>query len=225
MKLFGPYLELLIRVPGDRRRVAILVALMTIGASMEALGVGLIMPFIALLQRPALVHESRPLAALMRLTGVETATGATMLLAAVLLVVFVVKNVYLAITTWLQLRFLGNRMTYCSRDLLAGYLGRRYTFFLGRNSGELVKNCVTDTAAVFYAAMPSAFLFAIEGLTCVVLGILLVALEPIAVPVVAHYVGESGDADAECGVAPLDQTVGQEDEGRADAQLDDLLPA
>ncbi|CAN5909631.1 ABC transporter ATP-binding protein [soil metagenome] len=192
MKLCRPYLELLLRVPGDRRRVAILVALMTIGASMEALGVGLIMPFIALLQRPALVHESRPLAALMRLTGVQTATGATMLLAALLLVVFVVKNVYLAITTWLQLRFLGNRMTYCARDLLAGYLGRRYTFFLGRNSGELVKNCVTDTAAVFYAAMPAAFLFAIEGLTCVVLGILLVALEPIAVPVVALVIGGGG---------------------------------
>ena len=192
MNLFRRYIDLLLRVPGDRRRLVVLVTMMTVGASMEAVGVGLIMPFIALLQRPALVHESRVLAAMMRLTGIETATGATMLMGALLLIVFVVKNIYLAITTWLQLRFLGDRMTLLSRDLLAGYLGRRYTFFLGRNSAELVKNVVTDAAAVFYSAMPSAFFFAIEALTCVVLTLLLVALEPIAVPVVALVIGGGG---------------------------------
>jgi ATP-binding cassette, subfamily B, bacterial PglK len=192
MNLFRRYIDLLLRVPGDRRRLIILVLMMTFGASMEAVGVGLIMPFIALLQRPALVHESRPLAAMMRLTGIETATGATMLVGGVLLFVFVVKNIYLALTTWLQLRFLGDRMTLLARDLLAGYLGRRYTFFLGRNSAELVKNVVTDAAAVFYSAMPAAFFFVIEALTCVVLGLLLVTLEPIAVPVVALVIGGGG---------------------------------
>jgi ABC-type multidrug transport system fused ATPase/permease subunit len=192
MNLFRRYIELLLRAPGDRRRLTLLVVMMTIGALMEALGVGLIMPFIGLLGRPSLVTESRPLAAAMRLTGVQTATGATMLIGALLMLVFVVKNVYLAAITWLQLRFLSNRATMLSRDLLAGYLGRRYTFFLGRNSTELVKNCVTDVASVFYAAMPAAFFFVIEALTCVVLGLMLVIIEPIAVPAVALLIGGGG---------------------------------
>lgn len=192
MILFRRYLDLLLRVPGDRRRLGVLVALMTVGAAMEAVGVGLILPFIALLQRPALVDESKPLRTVMGYVGIETASGATILLGVVLLVVFVVKNCYLAATTYLQMRFLYDRMTFLSRDLLAGYLSRRYTFFLARNSSELVKNVVTDASFVFYSAMPSAFLFAIEGLTCVVLGLMLVALEPIAVPVVALFIGGGG---------------------------------
>src|SRR5262245_35539651 len=126
MMLFRRYLDLLMRTPGDRRRIAVLVILMTIGAAMEAVGVGLIMPFIALLQNPALVHESRPLERLSAVFGLQTATGATMLVGVLLVLVFVVKNLYLALTTYFQMRFLYERMTFLSRDLLAGYLGRRY---------------------------------------------------------------------------------------------------
>lgn len=192
MLLFRRYLGLLMRIPGDRRRLLMLLVLMAVGAGMEVVGVGLIMPFIALLQRPEVVHDHPVLESGLAVIGVRTATGATMAAGVLLLAVFVVKNLYLAAMTHLQMRFLFNRMTFLSRDLLAGYLGRRYTFFLGRNSTELVKNVVTDTSYVFYSAMPSAFLFAIEGLTCVVLGLLIVALEPVAVPVVAVFIGGGG---------------------------------
>src|SRR4051812_46633871 len=121
-ELVRPYYDLLVRQPADRRRLVLLLVMMTIGAAMEALGVGLIMPFIALLQKPELLHDWKSIEMLARLVGVKTATGATILVGALLLIVFVVKNIYLAITTWAQLKFVGTRMTYLSRDMLAGYL-------------------------------------------------------------------------------------------------------
>jgi len=192
MGLVRQYLELVVRVPGDRRRLAVLIALMTFGAAMEVVGVGLILPFIALLQRPAMLHESPALETFTGIFGATTPTGATIVVGVSLMAVFVVKNLYLAGTTYLQMRFLYDRMTMLSRDLLAAYLSRSYTFFLSRNSAELVKKTVTDASFIFYSAMPSALLFAIEGLTCVLLGLMLVALEPIAVPVVAIFIGGGG---------------------------------
>ena len=192
MTLYRRYLDLLMRVPGDGRRLGILVVLMTISAALEALGVGLIMPFIALLQSPERLDDWPVFRGLAVRLGAETPAGAAMLLGGILLLVFVAKNLYLAATQYVQMRFLYNRMTLLSRDMLASYLSRPYTFFLARNSAALVRNVVNDVAQLFYSAMPSAFVLVIETLTCVVLAALLVVLEPVAIPAVALVIGGGG---------------------------------
>lgn len=192
MSLFRQYLDLLVRLPGDRRRIVTLLVMMTIGASMEAVGVGLILPFIALLQRPTMLDDSPALKSAAATFGATTPTGATIFIGVALMAVFVTKNLYLAGTTYLQMRFIYDRMTILSKDLLAAYLSRTYTFFLQRNSAELVKKTVSDASFIFNAAMPSAVLIVLEGMTCLILGLLLVVLEPVAVPIVGVFIGGGG---------------------------------
>lgn len=184
MALFRQYLDLLMRVPGDRRRLGVLVVLMTVAAGLEAVGVGLVMPFVALLQRPELAGEWHLLHRVTEFFGIRTNAGAIIFVGASLLCVFVVKNLYLAGTLYLQMRFIYNRMTIFSCDLLSAYLSRSYPFFLQRNSAELVRNVVNDASMLFYSAMPSWFVVVVETITCLVLAALLVILEPVAVPVV-----------------------------------------
>lgn len=194
MALFRRYLDLLLRAPGDRRRIVILIALLTFAACLEALGVGLIMPFIALLQRPSLATESRFLRGIAGVFGIETNSGMLIFVGLALLAVFVLKNVYLAATTYLQMRFVFTRMTLLSRDLLAAYLSRRFPFFLQRNSSELVRNVVNDATAIFWLAMPSWFVLIVESITCFILAGLLIVLEPIALPIVGGLLGAGGYA-------------------------------
>lgn len=195
MKLPGMlrnYVALVIRAPGDRRRLLGLLALLTGAAGFEALGVGLVMPFIALIERPSLARESRVLRSLASAVGLQTPNGLILLCGVLLLTVFVVKNVYLALVHHLQMRFIYGRMAMLARDLMWAYLRQPYAFHLQRNSSDLVRNVVMNTSAVFHSAVPSLLTMTVEGLTVSVITVLLVTLEPVVVPTIAVLMGGGG---------------------------------
>ncbi len=185
------YIALLLRVSGDRTKLALLLAMMFVAAALEAVGLGVVMPFVALLERPSLVQESRVLRWGAQSLGLTTPPQVMMVAGGALLAVFFAKNVFMALVIRAQMRFVYNRMTLVARALLLSYLRRPYTFHLQKNSAELVRAVVNDCSAVFYAGVPSAFTIVVETLTCAAIGLTLFALEPMAVSVVGVLIGGS----------------------------------
>jgi ABC-type multidrug transport system fused ATPase/permease subunit len=183
------YVTLLLRAPGDRVKLATLLAMLVVAAALEAVGLGVVMPFVALLERPSLVQESRLLRWVSQSLGLSTPPQVMMAVGAALLGVFLAKNVYMALVIRVQMRFVYNRMTLVARSLLLSYLRRPYTFHLQKNSAELVRAVVNDCSAVFYSGVPSSFTIAVESLTCAVIGLTLLALEPMAVSIVGVLIG------------------------------------
>lgn len=183
------YVTILLRVPGDRTKLGLLMLMMIIAAAMEAVGLGVVMPFVALLERPALVQESRVLRWGSQALGLRTPPQVMMVAGVVLLAVFVVKNAFMTLVVRVQMRFVYNRMTLVARSLLLSYLQRPYSFHLQKNSAELVRAVVNESSALFYAGVPSAFTIVVESLTCAVIGLTLLALEPLAVLIVGLLIG------------------------------------
>lgn len=170
-------------------KLGLLLAMMFFAAAFEAVGLGIIMPFVALLERPQLVQESRVLRWFTATTGMTSSRQIMMLAGAGLLVVFVAKNAYLSLVITTQMRFVYNRMTLVARSLLLSYLRRPYAFHLQKNSSELVRNVVNESSALFYAGVPSAFTIVVESMTCAVIVATLLFLEPVVVPVVGLLIG------------------------------------
>ncbi len=170
-----------ILLPGRARRSALLLlVLLTVGAGLEALGIGLILPFLAILGDGGESRGRGILDALQRTTGVDDKDSLLVISAAALLAMYVLKNVYLGLLKYYQFRFVFGRQVDVARRLMAVYMASPYEFHLGTNSAQLLRN-VTDEVRHVFANVAAAMANATsEILVILVIAGLLIWAEPMA---------------------------------------------
>ena len=184
-KLYG----LVILERRDAVGAVFLVLVMFVNALLEAVGIGIIMPFIALLERPSVMQESSKMRWLGQVTGVDTHFGMIALYGGVLAGVFFLKSAYSSFASYWQQRFVYARQVALARRLLSAYLEAPYTFHLRRNSADLIQNIAAEVHTVFTLVLLPFCTFLIELLTVLVIGVVLIAIEPKVIPTVGITVG------------------------------------
>jgi ABC-type multidrug transport system fused ATPase/permease subunit len=181
--------RLLIHEPRDTRNIVLLLLAMTIAAALEAAGIGMVMPFMALLQNPGLADTSTPLHWLKTTLDLHTHMEMVTATGLMLVAVFVVKNAYLALSLHLQYRFIFGRELALSRELMARYLYSPYAFHLRNNSAQLQATLGYDVSQVISHVAVSVASIAVELLTMLVVVVVLIWIEPVAVPLVGIVLG------------------------------------
>lgn len=166
--------------PQERRHGLILAAMILIGACFEVLGVGTIFPVVMVLSEPARISDAPLIGHIYRAFG-QPPSGrfvAGVLLGLVL--VYVLKNIYLAALAYWQGRFAYNKQAALSQRLFAHYLRLPYSFHLQRNSAELTRNLTGQVDhLVGTVVLPVLMLFA-EVVTALALITLLLLTNPLA---------------------------------------------
>ncbi|URR35325.1 ABC transporter ATP-binding protein/permease [Thermosynechococcus sp. HN-54] len=134
---------------GDRWQLAGIGVLMLIGSIWEALGVGLVLPFIAIIEKPSRLndllfwrHSAVPL------TPQEEYQW-LLILSISFAVLFICKNLFIAGSNYLQLKFLNEKQRKFSVMLLRSYLFKPYTFHLQNNTAKLIQNANGETTNIF----------------------------------------------------------------------------
>ncbi len=164
---------------------------MAFGAFLEAVSIGLILPFIAVLRNTDLVLGFAPARKLLVLLGVNIHTPLQILVAVGLGLIgaFVLKSIYLIFLLRAQYRYIFAVYLRLSRRLLTGFLDAPYTFHLQRNSAELVK--VTTESVHRFASGFLLSLMVLLGELVLVLAfsILLLFIRPMAMVAAVLIVG------------------------------------
>jgi ABC-type multidrug transport system fused ATPase/permease subunit len=173
----------------ERRRAAVLLALMVLIALAEAGGVASVMPFVAVLSRPEVVETNRYLAAAYRFSGVESRNSFLLLLGVALFLVLIGSLALRAVGLWAQLRFSQQRSFTWSSRLVAGYLGQPYEWFLNRHSAELASNVLVEVNQVVSGALLPALQAAASACAVVALVLLLVVIDPLLAITAAVFLG------------------------------------
>ena len=167
-----------------QRRLAVgLFFLMLLGAGFEALGIGLVMPFIALVAEPTSVQEMPLLPDLLAALGVETGSGVVIAAGLGLLGIYLIKNAFLALMYYAQFRFVFNNQVRLSRRLFDAYLHSPYSFHLHRNSAQLLRNVNDEVRMTFAHVVIPLLTLAVELMVVLVLGALLMVVEPVVAPI------------------------------------------
>ena len=177
----------------EKREVAILLVLMLVGMILETLGVGLVVPVLALITDPAMVSRYPATERLVAIVGNPEPmmlVGGAM---ALLVLAYAVKVAFLAFLAWKQARFIFGLDAALSERLFRGYLLQPYTFHLQRNSALLIRN-VTGEIAQFTTGVSAACLLVTESLVLFGLATLLLMAEPVGAVVVVVTLGLSGVA-------------------------------
>jgi len=172
----------------------VILGLMLVGMVLETLGVGLIVPALALLSDQKIVERYPEVAVILQKlsptgwlpaiwpnhpfaqpdTAVQEFGGAMI----VLVLFFSFKAAFLAYLAWQQTRLVFRAQVALTQQLFSIYLRQPYTFHLQRNSAELVRNATTEVGQ-FAGAFLSAANLITEILVVCGISVLLVAFQPV----------------------------------------------
>jgi ABC-type multidrug transport system fused ATPase/permease subunit len=175
----------------QRRAAVVLLGLMLIGMLLETLGIGLVIPALALMiqtdltaKYPALIpwlnslgnpsHESLIIGGMLTLVGV-----------------YVIKALFLAFLAWRQAHFVYALQADLSQRLFTGYLHQPYTFHLQRNSAQLIRNTMGQVGEITNVIQQGLMLIA-EILVLLGISALLLAVEPLGALLVVSTLGLAG---------------------------------
>ena len=143
----------------------------------ELLGVTAILPLIEVMMNENSINETPYLNMLYRLGGFGNSTNFLIFLAAVLIVIYWIKNFLVAVSYNLQYKFTFSNQKRMAYKLLECYLSQPYFFHLSHSSAELIRSINTDIVMMFQGILALLQFFA-EILVCLVLGSFLFYTDP-----------------------------------------------
>ncbi len=153
---------------------------MAVGAMFEAVSIGLLIPFIAVLREPELVDKAPAARSLLTFLNIREPRGMLIAIGFGLVGVFVIKSGYLVLLYRSLFRYVFEKQVGLARQLLTGYLSVAYTFHLQRNSAEIIRT-TTETLQRFTTGFLVSLLMVLgEVLVVAALLLLLMLIEPLA---------------------------------------------
>jgi ATP-binding cassette, subfamily B, bacterial PglK len=165
--------------PEQRRAALVMLGLMLIGMVLETVGIGLVIPAVALMTQ-ANVVENHPVL-MSWISSLGNPSQERLVIAGVLILVgvYAAKALFLAFLAWRQMKFVYGVQAELSQRLYAGYLRQPYTFHLQRNSAQLIRNVVTEINLFTHTGLTSGMTFLTELLVLLGVSALLLAVEPL----------------------------------------------
>ncbi len=165
--------------PKERINVTILLFLMLIGVCLETLGIGLVIPTLAIFSQHNIAEKYPAIRPLLQFLGNPDPN--TLLIGGVLLlfVVYLFKAVFLGLLAWAQNRFVSNLEARLSLHLFTIYLRQPYVFHLQHNSALLIRNVTTEVGVFTSNVLTPTLQLITESLVIVALCIMVMLIEPV----------------------------------------------
>lgn len=143
-----------------------------IGALLELMGVSLIAQLVSLISDPETIHSSKWMQMLYDMTGVSTNRDFFLYVVLVLIGVYLFKNIYLTIMSYVKYTFIYNNQLRLSGRLIDCYLKKPYTYHLDKNSAEMIRSIMLDSERFFQMLLTMFSVFSeimVSGLLCLYL--------------------------------------------------------
>lgn len=137
--------KLRILLDGRQKRImAGLMVLMVIGAFLQTVGVGMLVEVVNVVIDPDAVENSRVAALLYDLLGSDSQSSFSITAMSLLILVFVVKNLFLFVQQKLTFAFVYTNQFRTSERMMRNYLRRGYEFYLNADTAVVQRNITSD---------------------------------------------------------------------------------
>lgn len=161
-----------ILLPGQRVEAGVLLALMVVGMVLELLGIGLVVPGLAVMVQDQSRLQSPIFTSIRDRLGDIPASQLRLLGLGIVLAVYLVKCVFLAFLAVRQAALVARVQTSVSERLFAGSLTQPWQFHLARNSADLIRNI--DSVQGFTTTCTVLLMLMAESLViCGLIGLLI----------------------------------------------------
>jgi ABC-type multidrug transport system fused ATPase/permease subunit len=153
----------------EKAKILLLFLAAIFGSLLECLGVGVFMPFVNMLMNASAIQETWYLKWCYDNFHFRSYEGFLTATTVVIIIIFVVKNLYLIAEKYVIYRFSYNTQMKISTRLLKAYMKEPYTFHLNKNISELQRSMQEDANLFSNAIIHFMELF-IEVTVCLAVG-------------------------------------------------------
>lgn len=134
----------------QKRGVALITVLILVGAILETLGVSAIIPVVQLfMEDESVIREKTYVKLCADLLGIEKIQHVFILMLVLMILIYIIKNLYLLFLTYVQNRFVNANKSSTQGKMLAWYLNRPYEFFLNADISVVHRSIRSDIDNVF----------------------------------------------------------------------------
>lgn len=151
----------------QKTRLGWLIVILIIEALFELAGVISVYPFIALVLNPNMIQNNKWLKWLYNITGCADNITFFSLVAGLIVLLYVVKNMFNAIASYTRLGFVYNTRRELGVRLMRSFMHEPYFFFLKNNSANLMR-CIGDDVTRYFDMVLQCLYFFSDGLLIIV---------------------------------------------------------
>lgn len=155
----------------------LLLFLMFIAANLELLGIGMILPIVALLTNPELIQQNRYLKFLYDYLQPESVQSFLIILCLLIAAVFIFKNLFLVFLTWYQAKKIFRKVSYTTNILFRNYIFAPYSYYLNRNTADMLSN-LQISKNLLHSILMSLLMICTEILNVIMIFAMLVFFVP-----------------------------------------------
>ena len=148
-------------------------------ALLDVVGAASIMPFMAVVGNPDVIEDSKFLAAIFGLSGIQSIDGFLVFLGFSSFFLLLFSTILESCSIFTQLRFSLACEYKLGRRLIAAYLRQPYDWFSSQNSADLGKNILSEVSTVVHQVLIPLLILVSQSIICVALCILLIFVDPI----------------------------------------------
>ena len=171
------------------RYCGFIVLAMIVGAMLEAVGIGAILPLISLMGQPDFLVRHPEIGHIAEALGIVSHTQLIMVCAGGLIVLYLIKNAYMAWETKLQIDFSMRNQIKFSTEIMTNYLCKGYLFHLDHNSATLLRNVNAGGVVIYSTMLIATFTLLTELITAFTIWLMLVVVDAFTAVVVAGIMG------------------------------------
>lgn len=121
-----------------------ILVLMIVGAVLETASITMVLPAIQVIMTPESLEGDGIVARVYRMTGIGSATGFTVLILGMIIVAFVLKNIFLYFQNVVQLRFVYTNQFETSQRMMINFMKRPYEYYLDADTSIIQRMITSD---------------------------------------------------------------------------------
>lgn len=171
----------------QKQECIFIIFVMIIGAVLEAIGIGTILPLISVIENENIFLEYPEVKYYANICGIYTHTQLIVAVSILLIFVFCVKNLYLACQLKLQINFSLKNQIYFSKMLMCEYLFKPYLFHLNHNTATILRNVNNSGRVIFTDMYVSAFQLLTEIITAFIIWLMLLWIDIFTATIAAGF--------------------------------------
>lgn len=169
---------------GKKLKVSALFVMMVISAILETLGVTLIVPIVSMVMDSDFYKKNELVGKIYHYLPFQSQKEFAIICVILLILVFIVKNVFLIFRYWYQFKFVCDERVNTQRKLLSGYLQKPYYYFMNVDTAEILRMLGTDVNSIYQILVTVLTLFS-ELIVSAALVVVVFVLSPMITIAVA----------------------------------------
>ena len=164
---------------GDSYKLTMLFVMMLAASVMAVIGIGTVPIFVAVVIDAERVLNTPVVGPLLDDWGIRTPQRLVVFGAALLIFVYLVKNIYMIFFEYVKGKYMLNRKVMMQNKLFNAYMRSPYTYFISRNSAELLRNVSSEVDRVVNGTLKPVLMIALHLIMTTVIVIGLIIVEPL----------------------------------------------